>query len=136
MEGLNVAGMAKGKNLAYSVHDAGMGEALCMLEHKCSWHGRPFTKVARAFSSTRLCSDCDAKAGPSGTASLDVRSRECPECGAVHDRDVNAARNMAKEGARLLAFMEEGIAGTREPRRKAANACRDAGKAACRSMWG
>ena len=44
-----------------------------------------------------------------GELPLSVRSWECPECGAIHDRDVNAARNIAREGARILD--DEGTAG-------------------------
>lgn len=111
VEDLNVKGMARNRNLAYSVHDAGMGEALRMLEYKCAWRGRRFLKVARTYASTQHCSSCGAKSGPVGVKELSVRAWECPECGAVHDRDVNAARNIAKEGARLLALEDDGTAG-------------------------
>lgn len=109
VENLNVAGMARNRKLAYAVHDAGMGAALRMLEYKCERAGRPFVKVGRFFASSQVCSACGA-ANPK-VKDLSVRSWECPACGAAHDRDVNAARNIAKEGARLLALEEDGTAG-------------------------
>lgn len=109
VEDLSVKGMQRNRRLSFSVTDAAMGEALRMLEWKCAEHRRAFAKVARSFPSTRLCSCCGAKAGPMGAGALGVRSWECPECGASHYRDVNAARNIAAEGGRLL-----GLDGTAE----------------------
>lgn len=109
VEDLNVAGMARNRKLAYAVHDASMGAALRMLEYKCERAGRPFAKVGRFFASSQACSECGV-VNPE-VKDLSVRSWECPACGAVHDRDVNAARNIAKEGARLLALRDDGTAG-------------------------
>ncbi|MFG2566395.1 RNA-guided endonuclease InsQ/TnpB family protein [Streptomyces sp. NPDC048567] len=81
-----------------SIIDAAWGELVRQLRYKCAWYGRTLVIVDRFFPSTRRCSDCHAK-GPS----LDVSVREwtCTECGAVHDRDVNAAQNLRDEGMRL-----------------------------------
>ncbi|MEU2677226.1 RNA-guided endonuclease TnpB family protein [Streptomyces sp. NPDC007107] len=84
--------------LSRSIMDAAWGELLRQLRYKCAWYGRTLVIVDRFFPSTRRCSDCHAK-GPS--LDLSVREWTCAECGAVHDRDVNAARNLRDEGMRL-----------------------------------
>lgn len=91
-------GRRRKARLNQSIIDAAWGELIRQLRYKCAWYGRTLVVVDRFFPSTRRCSDCHAK-GPS----LDVSVREwtCAECGAVHDRDVNAARNLRDEGMRL-----------------------------------
>jgi putative transposase len=70
-----------------------------MLEYKAGWHGRELIAVDRWFSSSKLCSACGILAE---TMPLNVRAWSCP-CGAVHDRDVNAARNILAEGLSVAA---------------------------------
>jgi len=95
VEDLAVSGLA-GTRLARSVNDAGWSMFVGMLEYKAARYGRTFGKVDRWFPSTRLCSVC----GVIGEAiPLHVREWACP-CGAVHDRDVNAARNILAAGRR------------------------------------
>ena len=53
--------------------------------------------------STQICSDCGAVGGPKGSAGLEIREWFCGECGVVHDRDVNAARNILRLGCETLA---------------------------------
>ena len=107
VEDLSVRGMMANRKLAKSVADASMGEVLRQLEYKCAWYGRGFARVSRWFPSTQLCGECGCVSGPKGPGGLDLREWKCPECGAVHDRDLNAARNIAAEGKRIL----EGSAG-------------------------
>ncbi|MBF8191875.1 transposase [Nonomuraea sp. K274] len=92
-EDLAVKGLARTK-LAKSVHDAGWSAFVAMLEYKAKLHGRTFARIDRFFPSSKLCSACGtlAEAMP-----LDVRTWTCP-CGAVHDRDVNAAINILAAG--------------------------------------
>ena len=106
VEDLNVSGMARNHRLARAVSDASMSEMIRQLEYKCARHGRRFVKVGRFYPSSKACSACGHVLGE---LPLSVRSWECPECGAIHDRDVNAARNIAREGARILD--DEGTAG-------------------------
>ncbi|MGW0004596.1 RNA-guided endonuclease InsQ/TnpB family protein [Nocardia grenadensis] len=80
--------------LAKSVHDAGWGMFTRMLEEKAHRDGRTFGKVDRFFPSTRMCSVCGAMGGKKP---LHVRVWTCA-CGAVHDRDVNAAINILAAG--------------------------------------
>jgi putative transposase len=93
VEDLAVLGLARTR-LARSVHDAGWSTFVGMLAYKARRHGRTFARVDRWFPSTRACSVCGAvgEARP-----LHVREWTCP-CGAVHDRDVNAAHNILAAG--------------------------------------
>ncbi|WP_371630073.1 transposase [Streptomyces sp. NBC_00341] len=95
-----------------SIIDAAWGELLRQLRYKCAWYGRTLVIVDRFFPSTRRCSGCHAK-GPS----LDVSVREwtCTECGAAHDRDVNAARNLRAEGMRLYWLVASALPPGRVP---------------------
>ncbi|MFD3596503.1 RNA-guided endonuclease InsQ/TnpB family protein, partial [Nocardia sp. NPDC058640] len=93
VEDLCVKGLARTR-LAKSVHDAGWGMFTAMLEEKAARYGRTFGRVDRWFPSTRLCSEC-AVVGEKKP--LHVREWTCG-CGAVHDRDLNAAINILAAG--------------------------------------
>ena len=93
VEDLAVSGLARTR-LARSVADAAWSTFLGMLDYKARRAGRTFVKVNRWFPSTRACSICGAIGG---TKALHVRTWTCV-CGAVHDRDVNAARNILAAG--------------------------------------
>ena len=99
VEDLNVRGMMANRRLARAVADASMGELLRQLEYKCAWYGRGFAKVGRFYPSSKTCGECGAVFGG---LTLDMRKWVCPECGCAHDRDLNAARNIAREGKRIL----------------------------------
>ncbi|WP_211228483.1 RNA-guided endonuclease InsQ/TnpB family protein [Glycomyces tenuis] len=101
IEDLSVKGLARGRG-AKSIHDAALGMFSARLESKAARAGRSFVKVDRFFPSTRLCSTCGVLAGPKGLDGLRVREWRC-ECGAVHDRDRNAAVNILREGRRVAA---------------------------------
>jgi putative transposase len=90
---------------AKSVLDAGWSAFRTMLRYKCDFAGATFAEVNEAFS-TQTCSACDSRSGPKGIAGLGIRVWTCSECGTVHDRNVNAARNILAAGRRRLA---EGI---------------------------
>jgi putative transposase len=93
VENLNVAGMGRGR-LARSIHDAAWAQFVRMLEYKAARRGREFGKVGRFEPTTRRCSVC----GVVGERlPLVVRVWVCA-CGAQHDRDVNAARNILAAG--------------------------------------
>ncbi|MFC6559130.1 transposase, partial [Nonomuraea cavernae] len=98
VEDLAVTGLARSK-LAKSVHDAGWSAFVGMLEYKAALSGRTFAKIDRWFPSSKLCSACGRLAE---SMPLNVREWTCP-CGAVHDRDVNAAINILAAGRRQVA---------------------------------
>ncbi|MEU4530278.1 transposase [Micromonospora ureilytica] len=93
VEDLCVTGLARTR-LAKSVHDAGWSQFAAMLEYKAARYGRTFARVDRFFPSTRMCSDCGRV---NDKMALNVRTWGCP-CGSLHDRDVNAARNIRAAG--------------------------------------
>jgi putative transposase len=111
VEDLNVKGMEKNRRLARAVADASMSEMIRQLQYKCAWYGRAFVKVSRWYPSSKMCSCCGHVLEE---LPLSVRAWTCPVCGASHDRDLNAAVNIAREGARLLneADGTAGLAGT------------------------
>ncbi|OPG02926.1 RNA-guided endonuclease TnpB family protein [Microbispora sp. GKU 823] len=93
VENLAVSSLGRTR-LAKSVHDAGWSQFIGMLEYKAVRYGRHFAKIDRWFPSSKLCADCGTV---TESMPLNVRSWECP-CGAAHDRDVNAAKNILAAG--------------------------------------
>ena len=74
-----------------------------MLEYKAEWYGRTIVKIDRLYPSTQICNGCGFQnTSLKGLKGLKVREWICPECGEVHDRDLNASRNILKEGLRIL----------------------------------
>nr|WP_277350763.1 RNA-guided endonuclease TnpB family protein [Rhodococcus sp. HNM0569] len=94
VEDLAVSGLARTR-LAKSVHDAGWGMFTRMLEEKAARYGRTFVKIDRWLPSSQTCSACGVVDGPKP---LSIREWTCAACGAVHDRDLNAAKNILAAG--------------------------------------
>lgn len=92
-ENLNVAGMKKNHYLAYSIADVRWSQLLNFIQYKCDWYGKEFKQVDRFYASSKICSCCGTY-HKDIVNSLSVREWSCPDCGAHHDRDVNAARNI------------------------------------------
>ena len=90
--------------MAKSVLDAGWGMLKTMLEYKCAHAGIVFEEINEAYS-TQTCSCCGAipDSSPKGRIGLRIREWTCSECGAEHDRDINAARNILAAGHGRLA---------------------------------
>lgn len=106
VEDLHVKGMMKNHCLAKSISDAGWGMLTTMLKYKTEQVGKGYIEVNRFFPSSKACSCCGhvVKSLP-----LNIRNWKCIECGAEHDRDINAAKNIALEAQRMIAA---GTAGT------------------------
>lgn len=90
--------------MAKSVLDAGWSTLRKQLSYKALRHGGTYVEVNEAYTS-QTCSACGAlpDGRPKGIAGLEIRQWECGGCGAIHDRDVNAALNIARLGLETLA---------------------------------
>lgn len=101
VETLDLTGIANRKrHLGKATLDNGWGNFLFMLEYKQKFRGHLLVKINRWFPSSQLCHCCHAK-NPL-VKNLKIRTWTCPNCSAVHDRDVNAAINILDEGLRLV----------------------------------
>ncbi|MFD7490760.1 RNA-guided endonuclease InsQ/TnpB family protein [Streptomyces mirabilis] len=99
IEDLTVRNLLKNGKLARAISDASWTQFRSMLEYKCAWYGRELVVVDRWFPSSKLCGTCGAV---HGELPLNVREWTCG-CGTVHDRDVNAARNILAAGLAVSA---------------------------------
>ena len=99
-EDLAVKNMVKNHNLAKSISDCGWYELTRQLDYKSDWNNRNYIKIGRFTKSSQPCSVCGYI--NTETKDLSVREWTCPQCGTVHDRDVNAAINILNEGLRLI----------------------------------
>ena len=119
IEDLNIEGMKRWNGgLAKSITlDFAWSTFVQMLDYKLSWRGKYLVKVDRFFPSSQLCSACGYQ---HHELVLGEREWACPACGARHDRDINAAKNIKREGIRLLrennitVINSDGTAGTAE----------------------
>src|SRR2546421_9917158 len=114
IEDLNVKGLARGRH-ARAFQDAAFGELRRQLAYKSDWYGKILVEVDRWYPSSKRCSHCRYILD---RLRLDERRWKCPECGTLHDRDVNAARNLLAEGLRQLAGRDD-----RDLRVDAGDAC-------------
>ena len=80
--------------------DNGFGMFRNMLAYKLERKGGCLIKVDKFFPSSQLCSCCGYQ-NPE-VRDLRIRKWTCPNCNSTHDRDANAAKNLKKEGLRLL----------------------------------
>ena len=95
IEDLNVTGMVRNRRLARAISGCGWGEFRRQLAYKCQRYGRELVVIDRWYPSSKICSACGHL-----LAKLSLRTRHwaCPSCGARHDRDLNAAKNILAAG--------------------------------------
>ena len=99
-EDLAVSNMVKNHNLAKAIQDCGWYELTRQLQYKSDWNNRQYIKIGRFIKSSQPCSVCGYI--NEKIKDLSVREWTCPQCGTVHDRDINAAKNILKEGLKIL----------------------------------
>lgn len=93
IEDLNVKGMMQNRKLARSIADMSFFEFRRQLEYKAALYGSTVVAADQWYPSSKTCSDCGHKMDK---LPLKIREWVCPECGCVHDRDINAAVNIEK----------------------------------------
>lgn len=99
-EDLAISNMVKNHNLSKSILDCGWYELTRQISYKSEWTGRTYIKIGRFTKSSQPCNICGYI--NKDTKNLSVRQWKCPKCGTVHDRDINAAKNILNEGLRIL----------------------------------
>ena len=104
VESLKIKNMVKNPCLAKSISDVGWGEIVRQLEYKSNWYGRTFVQIDQWYPSSKRCSVCGHILD---SLSLGIRDWHCPECGAHHDMDVNAATNILSAGLAILAGADQ-----------------------------
>lgn len=98
IEDLNVKGMIKNHKLSKHIADASWGNFVNLLNYKCDWYGKELVKVNRFYPSSKTCSSCG---WINQGLKLSDREWTC-KCGKIHDRDINASKNILKEGLKIF----------------------------------
>ncbi|MFD4444012.1 RNA-guided endonuclease InsQ/TnpB family protein [Nocardia sp. NPDC058519] len=99
IEDLSVRNMVRNRKLARAISDASWSEFRSMLEYKADWYGRTVVAIDRFYPSSKSCSTCGRIVDK---MALVIREWTCL-CGTVHDRDINAAKNIRAAGLAVLA---------------------------------
>ena len=99
VEDLNVKGMMKNHKLAQAISDVSWGTFYTMLEYKSKWNDKEYVKIDRWFPSSKTCSSCGWI-----KQDLELKHREwtCDSCNETHDRDLNAGKNILKQGLNII----------------------------------
>ena len=100
LEDLKVKDMEHNNKLARNITDASWSRLVSMLTYKADWYGRTIVKVPSNYPSSQLCSSCGYK--NSIIKNLSIRKWTCPKCGSIHDRDINASKNILCKGIEIL----------------------------------
>ena len=99
VESLKVKNMLKNSRLAKSISDVSWSKFVDYLSYKAEWYGRELIKIDTFFPSSQLCNKCGYQ--NKKVKDLGIRKWKCPKCQKIHDRDINASKNILKEGLRL-----------------------------------
>ena len=99
VEDLSVKNMMKNHKLVQSLSDVSLGMFYTMLEYKSKWNDKSFVKINRFFPSSKTCSNCG---WIYQDLNLSIREWTCSSCNEHHDRDLNASKNILKQGINIL----------------------------------
>lgn len=100
MEDLKIQNMQKNHKLAGSISDAAWYQFKSKVDYKVKEHGGVLVSIPTFYPSSQTCSECGYR--NSLVKNLKVRKWECPQCGAHHDRDINAGKNILAKGLEML----------------------------------
>ena len=107
-EDLQISNMVKNHNLAKAIQDVSWSEFTRQLQYKAEWNNRIYHKINPWFASSQLCNVCGYQ--NKEVKCLSIREWVCPECGAIHQRDENASKNILRQGLLELGMNKENIA--------------------------
>ena len=99
MEDLDIKNMYQTHSIAKSLTNIPLAEIKRVLEYKCKWQNKKLFTINRYYPSSQICSVCGYRNRE--LKDLSIREWECPECGRVHDRDLNASVNIMFEGLKM-----------------------------------
>jgi putative transposase len=99
LEDLNIKGMIKNHKLSKHIADASWSKFIELLTYKAEWNDKQIVKIDRFFPSSKTCNCCGYI---NQNLKLDVREWTCPSCNTKLDRDLNASKNILKEGYKIL----------------------------------
>ena len=99
MEDLDIKNMYQTHSIAKSLTNIPLAEIKRVLEYKCKWQNKKLFTINRYYPSSQICSVCGYRNRE--LKDLSIREWECPECGRLHDRDLNASVNIMFEGLKM-----------------------------------
>ncbi len=99
VENLDVESMKQNHYIAKYLTENPIAEIIRVLNYKATWNNKKLIEINRYYPSSQLCSVCNYQ--NKKIKDLSIRTWQCPQCGYVHDRDVNAAINVMCEGLKI-----------------------------------